>query len=259
VLAVLIILSLAISPDVSARETYKHEDEYSVDYTVRNGKATIVEVYDGLCWDDDSSLYSTINIPAELGGYPVTAIGYRSFVSTLAESITLPDSVTTVGRGAFSNVPIRNITLSNNLVTIGDRAFYGCYWLKNIIIPSSVGIIGDEAFLDCTALIEIYFEGSLPAKLGKNIFKNAPKNLTLYCPVGDSSWDEIERDGYPGVARVVRYVPKSAAPPTPEPTPEPEEPQSPPKTSDDGSLLLWLLLSGVALLGLRVVKRKLSC
>lgn len=71
-------------------------------YTVADGKVTITD-YTGSA--------SELKIPAEIEGYPVTAIGFQAFMScTSIVSVTLPDTVT----------------------TISSFAFHGCYSLKSV-------------------------------------------------------------------------------------------------------------------------------
>ena len=82
---------------------------------------------------------SKVDIPAELGGKPVTSIGWLAFVhcSSLTEA-TIPEGVT----------------------SIGEMAFWGCSSLTEVTIPKSVTSIGDRAFYDCGALATVYYGGT---------------------------------------------------------------------------------------------------
>ena len=109
---------------------------YAWNYTVVNGEAKIIP------WGDITNMIPAVvpapsgalEIPAVLGGYPVTSIGSRAF-SYCADitSVTIPGSVT----------------------NIEDLAFYGCGSLATVTIPASVTGIGDWAFGD-TALGTVY-------------------------------------------------------------------------------------------------------
>ncbi|MBQ3003248.1 MAG: leucine-rich repeat protein, partial [Clostridia bacterium] len=78
-----------------------------------------------------------IVIPSELGGMPVTSIGYSAFSnSDEATSITIPDSVT----------------------EIASYAFAWCYALTEITIPASVKWVEYDVFYECNALQNIYCE-----------------------------------------------------------------------------------------------------
>ena len=80
-----------------------------------------------------------INIPAEIDGYTVTAIGEKAFadLATLT-AINIPETVR----------------------TIGLRAFYGCKDLAEITIPASVTSIGAQIFYKCTNLKTVYYNST---------------------------------------------------------------------------------------------------
>lgn len=102
-------------------------------YSVRQGKATIIQ-YDGF--------KDTIKVPAEINGFPVTAIGELAF--NYGER--------------YSGVAPKKIELPNTLEKIGESAFNSCKKLKEITIPASVKEVGDLAFTACSALENIFVE-----------------------------------------------------------------------------------------------------
>ncbi|MBQ6153225.1 MAG: leucine-rich repeat protein [Ruminococcus sp.] len=91
---------------------------------------------------------SSVSIPSQIDGYPVTSIGSDSFYhSLLLESVTIPDSVTEIHNYAFAECPsLKNVTIPDSVTTIDYYAFGGCPSLKTVTIPASVESIGDYAF-----------------------------------------------------------------------------------------------------------------
>ena len=118
------VLFFALSTSASA-ETYG-----DLTYEVRDGKVTIT--------DCDKSA-TAVEIPSEINGYPVTAIGDEAFYDcSVLASVSISDSVT----------------------SIGEDAFFCCRSLEKIFIPDSVIGIGEGAFLCCDALEIVYYGGS---------------------------------------------------------------------------------------------------
>lgn len=151
--------------------------EGDFDYSVHSGEVTI-DAYTGGG--------GAVTIPATLGGYPVTTIGWRAFANctgitavTIPEgvkaldgyafydctglrSVTLPDSVTEIGDCAFGHCADMDwIKLSNKLTSIGICAFSFCSDLDWIVIPDSVTQVGNYAFQDCYALTEVIIGNGL--------------------------------------------------------------------------------------------------
>lgn len=110
------------------------ETEGGYNYTVTNGKATIISVED--------SVAGEITLPSELGGYPVTAIGDEAFYEySDITGVIVPDSVISIGKSAFASSGIKTISIPDSVTTIGDNAFDSCM-LSSINIPASVSNIG---------------------------------------------------------------------------------------------------------------------
>jgi len=85
-----------------------------------------------------------LEIPATLGGLPVTGIGDYAFVDLEFESLVIPPSVK----------------------VIGDYAFSGCFGLGEIVIPASVTTLGEGVFADYGDLRHVVFQGAQPAAGG---------------------------------------------------------------------------------------------
>ena len=86
--------------------------------------------------DCDTSATS-VDIPSEIDGIPVTSIGNSAFY--FCSSLT-------------------NIIVPSSIMSIGNSAFYGCSSLTSIVIPGSVKEIGETAFGSCTSLKEVILE-----------------------------------------------------------------------------------------------------
>lgn len=87
-------------------------------YRLEGGKAVITG-YTGEA--------AILNIPAELDGYPVSAIGERAFEGAALTAIVVPEGVESVGWFAF----------------------YGCERLLSVALPQSVDLIGYAVFDGC--------------------------------------------------------------------------------------------------------------
>ena len=85
-------------------------------YEVTDGKATILEY---------SSSATSIEISAELDGWPVTGIGTNAF-RTCAN--------------------LSSVIISEGITFIGERAFYGCGELTNVMFRGNAPSMGDNAF-----------------------------------------------------------------------------------------------------------------
>ncbi len=85
-------------------------------YLTAYGKATL-KSYIGT-----ASSYGTVNIPAEAGGYPVTAIASEAFRGAPMGTVVIPESVTFIGELAFSYCPsLTKIYIPASVTTIEKR------------------------------------------------------------------------------------------------------------------------------------------
>ena len=122
-------------------------------------------------------------IPAEIGGVPVRAIGPSAFAAcTYLTGVVIPDGVESIGDKAFENLKLVYAEVPESVTKIGARAFYyyrgnsipipsgletiadGCYRGANLngrlAIPPKVRTIGKEAFRG-TYVTEVFFPASL--------------------------------------------------------------------------------------------------
>lgn len=118
------------------------------EYGVKNG-TVIITKYKGAG--------GTVEIPATLGGYPVTGIKMQAFVECASlKSVSMPESVTWIGDSAFAGCTgLEQVEISPNLTAIGGNAFYSCNGLTSVVIPDKVTSIADLAFFGCLNLESI--------------------------------------------------------------------------------------------------------
>ena len=65
---------------------------------------------------------------------------------------------------------------------IGKKTFSRCKKLKSVTIGANVKTIGEKAFCNCKKLKSIKFTGKAVKSVGKNAFKNVPKNAKVIVP-----------------------------------------------------------------------------
>ena len=122
-------------------ESYVYTEDYYT-YTIEDNEAVITRYYGN---------GGELEIPGELGGYPVTRIGDYAFSNCdNITGITIPDSVKVIGDGAFRYCDSLTGTIAfDSVIEIGYAAFKSCSNLSEVIIGKNVAKIGDEAFYNC--------------------------------------------------------------------------------------------------------------
>lgn len=115
------------------------------DYEIADGHATISK-YKGSSAD--------VVVPAEIGGAPVTEIGFYSFEAKYnIKSVQLPDTITRICEGAFMDCSsLSSINLPDGLQEIERGAFVACTSIPELTIPASVTRIQEEAFTACEGM-----------------------------------------------------------------------------------------------------------
>lgn len=112
-------------------------------YTVENGNATITGY--------EQAPTGALQIPSQVDGYPVTAIGDEAFRECDGiSSVTIPEGVTHIGDRAFRLcTALRSIALPDSLVYLGQGAFGRCFSLDSVEIPRGVAAMDMNPFLGC--------------------------------------------------------------------------------------------------------------
>ncbi len=174
VLALMLILAVCIIPAPDAQAA-------DISYPVVGGNiyfdeatGTITECSDGVIEAD---------IPAEINGVAVTAIGDRAFyMCDSLVSLTIPNSVTSIGMHAFTSCNgLTSVTIPDSVTSIGPSSFYNCVSLKSVTIPGSITRIGSYAFAICSRLKTVAFsEGT--SYIGENMFENCSQLASVYIP-----------------------------------------------------------------------------
>jgi len=113
-------------------------------YVVSGGEAT---VGNGTNAAVAVSTTGSLEIPAFLGGCPVTGIGDYAFQYCMISGVTIPSSVKCIGGFAFSNCrSLTGITIPEGVTEISCCAFQYCTSLISVSLPSTVREIGFCAF-----------------------------------------------------------------------------------------------------------------
>ena len=89
----------------------------------------------------------TLEIPKEIDGYTVTAIGDSAFEKCVGiTSVTMPQTITELGASAFRDCTgLKSATLSDQIETISDYAFSKCP-LQTVNFPEKLREVGVYAF-----------------------------------------------------------------------------------------------------------------
>ena len=118
------------------------------------GDLTYVYLEDGTVAIQDCPLEVTsVTVPSEIEGKPVTAILSGAFDWSQAETVTLPDTVTYIGSSAFYNCQnLTSIDLGDGLQYVDVAAFESCKALTSVTLPDSITVLAHSAFSSCPAL-----------------------------------------------------------------------------------------------------------
>ena len=182
-----------VTEDMTVRALYGREDAYAdgsytdtVDgytwsFVISNGMATIKSPSN---WSEavEPYPYGEVEIPAELGGWPVRAIGeYAFYFCSQMTAVKIPETVN----------------------RIGYYAFYGCSSLKTVTIPASVTFV-DYAF-NCSELSSVFFLGNAPATSSEGVF-GWDTYATCFVRKGTTGWSAPGSSVLPEAWPLVGYT-----------------------------------------------------
>ena len=153
-------------------EEYRQNDSLeSLVYTIRDDGSAMITSYSAKFWyDPDPNFTVELNIPSEIEGHTVTAIGDGALreSATKISGITLPPTIKEIGNRAIYGRYLKYLKLNDGLEVIKDYAIDCGDILETLVIPDSVKYIGDEA-ISGEALKNITMPQNLEY-IGKRIF-----------------------------------------------------------------------------------------
>ena len=125
---------------------------------------------------------TSVEIPPEIDGLPVTRIGDWAFGSDSLTSVTIPDGVTSIGEGAFSScADLTSLTIPDSVTSIGDYAFYFCTDLISVDLSNSLTSISDYAFEGCTSLESVTIPDSVES-IGNYAYQGCKSMTSVSIP-----------------------------------------------------------------------------
>lgn len=114
---------------------------------------------------------TTIDIPENYNGLPVTALGGYLFNERPVTSVSLPNSLKTIGNRSFRKcTELKSVNLPESLEIIGTGAFQGSGLTGKVVIPSSVKEIRENAFYEAKNITEINIPEGITT-IAKNSFR----------------------------------------------------------------------------------------
>lgn len=120
-------------------------------YVLHNGNAEITGCAAGV---------TALEIPAEIDGSPVTAVGDSAFLKQQKlQTVSLPDSVHSIGSQAFSGcINLQEITVPSGTQSVSNSAFSGCTNLEKAVLGDSVETLGAA----CSPAVKVWQRFSFP-------------------------------------------------------------------------------------------------
>lgn len=110
-----------------------------------------------------------VEIPASIGGIPITTISASAFAQKGITSVAIPTSIVTIDSFAFYNNQLTHVTIPGSVTTLGSNAFSSNN-LATVTLPSSLTAISDYAF-SSNMLTSITIPGTISA-IGEFAFQD---------------------------------------------------------------------------------------
>ena len=196
VIVTLLLLVLFVIPIVAVKSNVNADTFGVFKYSVSNdGNIVIV----GL---SDTSV-TTIDIPSEIDGKPVTMIEKGAFqYCKNIKKVNIADSVEKIGDYAFVGCTgiTGTLAIPNSVREIGYYGFYGCTGITGtLVIPDSVETIGYSAFEGCTGVTELKIGNSVK-RISSSTFKGCT-GITGTLVIPDSV-EEIGENAFKGCTSI---------------------------------------------------------
>ena len=178
IIVTLLLLVLFVIPIVAVKSNVNADTFGVFKYSVSNdGNIVIV----GL---SDTSV-TTIDIPSEIDGKPVTMIEKGAFqYCKNIKKVNIADSVEKIGDYAFVGCTgiTGTLAIPNSVREIGYYGFYGCTGITGtLVIPDSVETIGYSAFEGCTGVTELKIGNSVK-KINSSSFEGCTDITEITIP-----------------------------------------------------------------------------
>ena len=134
----------ATNPNASAFRTIIAS---AADEQLKSGDFTYELVNDTVTITACAVNEGVVEIPSEIDGKPVTAIGAAAFYGSKISGVVFPDTLTEIGGGAFWHSPsLTSVKIPDGVTFVGNHAFADCQSLTEIEIPESVTSFGAAPF-----------------------------------------------------------------------------------------------------------------
>lgn len=133
--------------------------------------------------DYPDTAVGAVEIPAEIAGKPVTAIGPQAFAGCAGiTSVSIPSGVTSIGDQAFFNCgELVSVPLPAAVTSLGMQTFAYCGNLTSITIPAGVTSIGNNLFAGCTKLASVTLHPGITS-IGTSAFESCRALTSLTLP-----------------------------------------------------------------------------
>ncbi|MBR4976116.1 MAG: leucine-rich repeat protein [Thermoguttaceae bacterium] len=157
---------------------------------------------------------STLEIPAEISGRPVKALGdfFSADSGKTLTSVRLPAGLERIGDCAFADCKrLSSLVFPSSLAEVGGEAFEGCSALTQLVIPANVREIDFGAVARCAALAKIDVAPENPRfrSVDGVLFDAETKTLLAFPPGGSERYvvpdgvERIEAKAFYGAERLV--------------------------------------------------------
>ena len=174
--------------------------EENFKYQVSNNQATIL----GYLGSD-----TAITIPATIGGYPVTTIGYQAFYQnqTITE-VTLPEGITTIRSRAFAESALTSIVIPGSITSVEGSAFSGSQLVSATFTDGdeyTKATLGDYIFSGCEKLETVELSENI-VKIGyRLIYNTRVASITIPKSVKESDYTRPYNE-YEGTLAGCQYL-----------------------------------------------------